>query len=360
MYNQLNYPLDSVLYYSNQALKLAYETADSVNYYSILSHQGILLYDKDYKRSITYLLKSFRYFPSNQSYYSAFLSYSYSKLNDMQSANYYLKISGQAQGYTIDKLVGLHAAAIIAFNKADYKSAYKYLEESYVLRDSMTSENMSSQLHIIDKQYDLTQKEIENKTLKIANQTKIIWITTLAVGFLILLALFLFIRLKFKQKQAEDEIEKQRLKFSSETREIQNCQKRDLLLAKTHHKVENTLMFNRLNKSIMAQGKKELFIEEISKQSTLSEKDWSDFVKEVDNLFDNRISALKKEYNNLTDTDSIVIALICLKIKINDACLLLEMNKNTLYNRRKTIKLRLYLDADTDLDLWIVDYVSNY
>ena len=119
-------------------------------------------------------------------------------------------------------------------------------------------------------------------------------------------------------------------------------------------------MFNRLNKSIMAQGKKEEFIEEISKQSTLSEKDWSDFVKEVDNLFDNRISALKKEYNNLTDTDSIVIALICLKIKINDACLLLEMNKNTLYNRRKTIKLRLYLDADTDLDLWIVDYVSNY
>lgn len=359
IYNQLNYPLDSVLDYSNQALKLAYETADSVNYYSILSHQGILLYDKDYNRSITYLLKSFRYFPSNQSYYSAFLSYSYSKLNDTQSANYYLKISGQAQGYTIDKLVGLHAAAIIAYNKADFRNAYKYLEESYVIRDSMTSENMASQLHIIDKQYDLTQKEIENKSLKIANQTNYIWITTLAAGFLILLALFLFIRLKFKQKQAEDEIEKQRLKFSRENIEIQNRQKRELLLAKTQHKIENTLMFNRLNKSIMAQGKREEFIEEISKQSTLSEKDWADFVKEVDNLFDSKISELKNEFNNLTDADCIVISLICLKINIPDSCLLLDMNKNTLYNRRKTIKLRLNLDADTDLDLWIVDYVSN-
>ena len=118
-------------------------------------------------------------------------------------------------------------------------------------------------------------------------------------------------------------------------------------------------MFNRLNKSIMAQGKREEFIEEISKQSTLSEKDWADFVKEVDNLFDSKISELKNEFNNLTDADCIVISLICLKINIPDSCLLLDMNKNTLYNRRKTIKLRLNLDADRDLDKWIVDYVSN-
>jgi len=356
MYNQLNYSLDSVLFYSNRALKLAYEAADSVNYYSILSHQGILLYDKDYNRSIAYLLKSVRYFPENRSYYSAFLSYSYSKLKDTQSANYYLKIANRTQGYAFQNLVGLHAAAIIAYNKAEYRNAYKYLEESYVLRDSMTSQNIASQLHRIDKQYDFTQKEIENKSLKIANQTKIIWIVSLAVSFLIVLVMFLLIRSKSRQKQAENEIEKQRLKFERETIETQNLQKRELLKVKIQHKIENTLAFNKLNKSIMAKGKKDELFEEVKMQATLSEKDWSIFIKEVDNLFESRISKLKQEYTNLTDTDCIVIALVCLKINIPDSCLLLDMSKNTLYNRRKTIKIRLNLDADTDLDKWIDDY----
>ncbi len=268
-------------------------------------------------------------------------------------------MAAEAQGGTIEKLVALHSAAIISYNKADYRRAYKHLEESYVIRDSMTSENMASQLHIIDKQYDLTQKEIENKSLKIANQTKVIWIISLAISFLIVLVLFLLFRSKSKQKQAEDEMEKQRLRFSKETVETQNRQKRELLKLKTQSKIGNTLSFNRLNKSLLVLGKMEQFLQEITKQSTLSEKDWPVFIQEVDNLFDSRISKLKTTFNALTDTDCVVIALICLEISIPDSCILLNMNKNTLYNRRKTIKIRLGLDANTDLDKWIVDYMSD-
>jgi hypothetical protein len=212
---------------------------------------------------------------------------------------------------------------------------------------------MKSQLHIIDKQYDLTVKENENAALKIANQTKIIWIALLAVGLLIIMVLFLFIRNRSKQKQADYEIEKQRLKFSKKTTEIQNKQKRELLLSKVQNKVENTLAFNRLSKDLTIQGKKEKFLDEITKQSTLSEKDWSNFIKEVDNLFESRISTLKEKFTDLTETDCIVIVLICLKINIQDSCLLLDMNKNTLYNRRKIIKGRIELNADTDLEKWI-------
>ncbi len=359
MYYQLNFPLDSILYYSDKALKLSKETGDSTNYYTILANQGELLYHKDYARSKELLLKGFNYFPELRYYYGSYLAYIYSKLNKNDSANYYLKISMTGTNNSPYKIIGLHAAALIAKNRSDYKNAYYNLEKSYILRDSIFQQNMTSQLHIIDKQYDLTLKEEENAVLKIDKRNQVIWIAFFAIAFLIILVLFLLIRNKSIQKQSDDEMEKQRLKFSKDTTEIQNRQKRELLLAKTQNKVENTLAFNKLNINLMTQGKKEQFLEEITKQSTLSQKDWSDFIREVDNLFESRISKLKQEYTNLTDTDCIVIALVCLKINIPDSCLLLDMSKNTLYNRRKTIKLRLNLDADTDLDKWIDDYMTD-
>lgn len=359
MYYKLNSPLDTVLYYSNKALQLSKKTGDSINYYYILANQGELLYNKDYTRSKECLLKGFYFFPMQRYYYGAYLAYIYSKLNKIDLANYYLKISLLDAHNSPYKIIGLQAAAIIAHQQNDYKKAYYFLEKSYVFRDSIFQHNMTSQLHIIDKQYDLTQKKIENAALSIANQTKIIWIALLAVGFLIILVLFLVIRNKSKQKQADDEMEKQRLKFDKKTTEIQNRQKRELLLVKTQNKIENTLAFNKLNINLMTEGKKKKFLEEITKQSTLSQKDWPAFIKEVDNLFESRISKLKKKFTELTETDCVVIALICLKINIPNSCLLLNMTKNTIYNRRKTIKERIELNADTDLEKWLVDYMSE-
>ena len=359
MYYQLNTPLDSILYYSDKALKLSKEVGDSANYYYILANQGELLYDKDYNRAKESLLKGFNYFPKLRYYYSAYLANIYSKLNKMDSANYYLNISMTNHDNSPYQIIGLHAAALIAQNRNDYKSAYYYLEKSYILRDTTFQKNMTSQLHIIDKQYDLTQKEIENVALKIANQRKIIWIALMAVGFLILLLLFLIIRNRSKQKQADDEIDKQRLKFSNETTKIQNQQKRELLHSNVRNKLENTLTFNKLNRNLLIPDKKEQFLQEITNQSILSEKDWPDFIKEVDNLFESRITTLKKTFTELTNTDCIVISLICLKIDISNSCILLDMNTNTIYKRRKIIKDRLKLDAETDLEKWIVGYMSN-
>jgi len=93
MYNQLDYPFDSVMHYSDLALNASKEAGDSINYYSIVSRQGELLYKRDYKQAKELILKGFHYFPSKQSYYAAYLSYLYLKLNQPDSAKYYLKIA---------------------------------------------------------------------------------------------------------------------------------------------------------------------------------------------------------------------------------------------------------------------------
>jgi hypothetical protein len=35
------------------------------------------------------------------------------------------------------------------------------------------------------------------------------------------------------------------------------------------------------------------------------------------------------------------------------------MTKNTMYTRRKTIKMRLRIDEDVNMEKWIGDYVSK-
>ncbi|MFZ4583021.1 MAG: hypothetical protein ACOYM7_10270, partial [Paludibacter sp.] len=348
MYNQLDYPFDSVMHYSNLALKTSKAVGDSTNYYYILANQGKLLYNKDFIRSKECLLKGFEFSPSQRYCYGAYLAYIYSKLNKMDSANFYLNLSLTEPESSPYKIIGLHAAALIAQNSNDYKKAYNYLEKSYILRDSNFKQNLTSKLHSIDKQYDLTVKEEENAKLNIANQTKISWIAFLLVGLLTLIVFFLLARNRYKRKQTEHKMENQRLLFENETSAIQNLQKRELLFSKLESKIENTLLFNRLNKGLMSKEKKDDFLNEITKQATLSPKDWLYYTHEVDKLFEGKIVKLKEQYEELTDTDRVVIALICLKINIPDSCLLLDMSKNTLYNRRKTIKIRLNLDADTD------------
>ena len=90
----------------------------------------------------------------------------------------------------------------------------------------------------------------------------------------------------------------------------------------------------------------------------LTESVWQHYIDEVNCLFDNRIVSLQKKYIHLSQNDLIVIALVCLKVSIVDSFVLLDMNKNTMYVRRKTIKKRLDLGADVDLDKWIFKNIN--
>jgi hypothetical protein len=360
MYNQMNYPFDSVFHYLNIAANLSKKTNDLRNYYHILILQGEMLLQKDCYRSKEYILKAYKYFPAYKPYYAAYLANAYSKLNKQDSAKYYLNISLADTTNTPYKIIGLHSAALIAKSENDYKKAYVYLEKSYLLRDLTYQQNIRSQLYRIDKQYDLTQKEEENARLKIGNRTEIIWIALLVIAVLSVLIVFLLIYNRYKKKQAAVELENQRLKHEAETTQINNTKKRELLGIKIKNKIDNTLQFNKFKRGCLQKGKMETFIQELAKQSIIAEKEWPDYLEDVNEFFENKITDLKEEYTELTIADLIVIVLISLKVSISDACSLLDMNKNTMYTRRKTIKKRLELNSEVELELWINELISEH
>lgn len=359
VYIQTHYSFDSIMYYSNKALKLAKQSVDTTNYYSILAQQGELLYNRDFVRSKDYLLKGYHYFPTLRSYYASYLSFVFSKLNEPDSAEYYLRVSSSGKLSLESKLTVNIARAYLAKNKGNGDKAYNYVISAYNIRDSIFQHNIHSQIHRIDKQYDLTQKEKENAELKISRRNNIIVIALLMIGLLILLIIALLANSRSKRKQAEHAIEKQRMEYEIETKQAENIQKQQLLMTKLQNKIENTLRFNHLKIGLLQQDKHDAFVEEITKQAVISEKEWQYYIDEIDQLFDGRIALLSEKYTELTRADLIVISLIGLQKDITDCCSLLNMTQNTMYVRRKRIKKRIGLDADIDLEEWIMEYIQH-
>ena len=193
MYVQLNYPFDSIMAYSNKALALSKQAGDSINYYSILSRQGELLYKTDYYRSKEYILCGYRHLRSNYPYYASFLAYMYMKLNKPDSAQYYLKISLADTTKSTHKITNYLVGAYIARNEGDYKKAFSRIEIAYIQRDSIDQKSLQSQLYRIDKQYDLSESENQKAELTIANQTQLIWIILLVTGIVIAFFVIMFI-----------------------------------------------------------------------------------------------------------------------------------------------------------------------
>ena len=357
-YYQLDYPLDSAIHYYDIALKLSKQSNDTFNYHCILLRQGIILRDKNHKLSKNNLVRGIKYFPLQRQYYSAYLAYAYSKLNMNDPANYYLKISLNDTINSPLRIIGLHVAAIIALNKNNYKNAYLYLEKSYQRRDSTYQDNMRSQLYRIDKQFNLMQKEKENIKLIYDNRRQLIWITLLVILILFGTIVFLFVSNRIKRKNAKLELEKQYLQFDSETIKNQNSQKRELLRVKLKENLSNTIEFNKLKRSFEDSEKQTEFYTQLAKQSMLSTEVWQYYIDQVNYIYDNRIEEIKSSCADLSKTDLIVIALICLKVPIRESLILLNMSKNTMYVRRKTIKKRLYLAPEVDLETWILENIN--
>ena len=356
---RLRYPFDKVMYYSNIALKLSKQAGDTINYYSILAQQGEMLYDKDYLRSKECLLKVFRYFPALKANHATLLSYIYSKLHQPDSAKYYLNISIKEPVESKYKVVQYFLEAYVTRDGGDIRKAFNLYEKAYSIRNAFFKETVKNQLYQLDKQYDLTQKEKENATLKIDNRNKVIVITLFTIVFLIGLIVFITLHNRNKSNRIILDMENQRLHFEVEKKKTENEKKNEILLSKLQNKVENTLQFNRLKMGITSSDKLEAFLEEIKKQSMISDSEWKYYMEEINNIFDNKLSHLMNSYSQLTDKDLNVITLICLKLDISDCCNLLNMTKNALYHRRNIMKERMSINKDKDLEEWVWEYLIS-
>jgi len=353
MYKRLDYPFDSVLFYSNKALKLSREMSDSLLSYRIISRQGELYYYIDRKKSIKNLLLGFQHLPDLQIRNASFLAYIYSQENMHDSASFYLQIANKEKMDSELEIFKDLANGSVSENRNNFKQAYYSFKEAYSRQDTIFQEKLKSQLYTIDKQFDLSEKEKENARLKFANKIKVIWISLLIILVILALVVLLLINALYKKKQAEHIINQQKTEFELKEKELEIKTKYDLLLTKLSQKLETTIHFKKLQLGTTNPQKHEEFIEELTNQIVLVENEWQYYIDETNGLFNNKIAILQKNHTHLTSSDLIVISLISMGINITDSCILLNSSKETMYTRRKRIKKRLGIDAEVDLEEWI-------
>lgn len=348
---RLEYPLDSVIFYSNKSLKLSEEIGDDLMKYRIICRQGELLCDKNNRIAINKLLAGFSHCADLRSRSASFLAYLYSEINKPDSASFYLqRASEQKVERELEVLKDLANSAVSEKN-GDFRKAYYSFENAYLIQDTIFREKLKSQLYRIDKQFDLSEKEKENAVLKIANRTKIIWIAVLIIFVLLILVVLQRVNIHHKKRKAEMELKQQKTEFELKEKELVNNKKKELLLSKLQQRMDMTVRFNKLQQSFHEPHKQADFIELMTNQTILTKTEWENYIKEANSIFDNKIDYLSKTYQELTETDLIVIVLIALGLDISDSCVLLNMSKETMYKRRKRIKARLNIEVD--LEEWI-------
>lgn len=359
MYSQMQYPQKIVIDNINKALQLSYTAKDSSNYYNILVRKGKLLYEKEFLLSKEYILKGYNYFPTQRPYYAAYLAYLYSKLNKSDSAKYYLKISLSDTVNSQYKIIGYIAAESVARNDNDFKTAYYYSNKSYIFRDSIFSETIKSQLYRIDKQYNLAVKEKENAELQLLNRNILVVITLLIIFVLVGVVITLIKMNRAKLINAQNKLEKEQLANEKKQIELVNAQKQEIIRLKLKQNIANTLELSELRKTSKESSRKDEFNARLAKQSILTEDVWKDYIDDVNRLYDNRLNRLKESCDALTKMDMIVIALMCLDVNLTETCILLNTEKNTMYVRRKTIKRRIGLHANIELEEWIMNTIMQ-
>lgn len=356
----LNYPIDSVMLYSNKALDLSREIKNTTLSYQIMARQGIWLSEEaDKKRAISYLLTGYNHLPEYKDKLASYLAYTYSKMGMNDSALYFLNVESSESLSDDDLIIKELAKATTYKANAQYENAYLAMSAAYFKQDVVFRNKLEKNLYRIDKQYDLTEKEKENAMLKIANRNKIIIIGVLVIGVLVILLVYMLAMMRQKRRQVIYQIKQEQLRFELKQQQLEIEKKKDLLLSKLRQKIEITLQFNKFEHDATKTSANEAFRNILISQVILDETEWEYYINETDSLFSNKLSALMSRYQELTSSDMIVISLICLGIDVSDSCNLLNTSKNTMYIRRKRIKKRLEIAPEEDLVAWLCKYTGS-
>jgi len=350
--------INEIVNITNIGEALTLQERDTSFYMNILVFKGKILLESKPNLSKIILLKTFEGLPKDREYISALLSYAYSKTKMPDSAifyNRYFKVDYKNRNSILLKKI---TDAYVANSESNKDSAFINLEEAYNLREKIYKENIKEQLIRIDKQYDLSKKEAEKAKLEITLQKNVILIAFLSILVLTAIVILLFITNINKKRRANYIIEKQKLELEIKTKKAENDKKLNNLILNLHHKIDNTLQLKKLQSNLAKTERKEEFIADITRQSTLTDKEWKYYIEQANELFDGKIFELKTEYPNLTNSDLIVISLICLGIDLTSSILLLDYaNANTMYIRRNRIKSHLGLEKMEDLEKWLKMYI---
>lgn len=343
--------VDSVLYYFDKASYIFKKLKGETDYHDMQLYKATtLMYRTDSLDLAKQLMYKVYNYYDRDPYYHIRLSNLYIERNEYDSALHYFTLSELDTTNVYAKTTYYMLENRLHVMEGNYEAAHKSLKKFIDNRMKSIDETNKNQIYRIDKRFDFQEKKIENSRLRVHNRNIAIYLSLTAVVLLITTMVLMWIAFKRRKTSLTYQIEIQKLRHLHNT-------KREILMQTIKSRTENALVINNMGTKIQRLSPNEI-LNEIQGFSTIPENQWEQFISEINAVGNDFITALSSIYTNLTLSDKIVIALISLKVDITDACTLLNINKNTMYRRRNTIKERLGLDKSVDVENWIAEYMQ--
>lgn len=352
--------------YYERSIELAKQTGDSCLIYDILIQKEANINPMD-SDLVLHLIEAY---PHPR--YASVAARIYLDQGDLPTAKQYLELLAadtalldwSAHEYT-------YLESRIRYNEGNTEEAFNELVDTYLKFCHDIQKDGYARTYAIARQYDLEKAEQHAMQLTIDKQH--LWlvigsITTLSI-ILLLIAWIVYTREHLRRKQQEQNRQIEQLRAENAEKQLNSeLQQRELSELKLREaeadiikkrEVLHELLLQRVELTRLLLGKNEIgqnLPEEIQKtldQITFSKpENMEGFMDEFNCVHTGLIDAIRKAHPAINEQDELYIALAMHGLTPADIGTLLQMKKQSVWNRRQRLKKHLDL-ADMDIEEWI-------
>lgn len=275
--------------------------------------------------------------------------------NDLSQVEYYLDVLEQDTANNIwTKEHFLYQQAEFLQAKGEKDSAILVLQRLHNGQTDAIETTAYTRTYTVSQYYDLAREEGRNVQLKAEKQRLYMILTLLIVTTLLLISVLMLFRQRTRLKTAEKDRHISLLK-------VRNSEKQQALSEQLKLRVNLTNRFiHEKSKSGGSLEQMPKLAQELIATMLFVEDDQTEQLRfSINQVFSNKLIQLQQEYPLLTNADLNVCGLLFLQFSMEEICFLLNLNKVTLYKRRRRIKSRLGLTSESNLDEWLFRYAHQ-
>lgn len=236
----------------------------------------------------------------------------------------------------------------------DNDSAYYYSAKYNTLHDSLERVVYQSSISISKLRLDNEKNRYNVQNLEREKKAELQTRNLIIVSMLLLCAIGLFIisrqRQKSKLKARFQQEEKRRIEQEMESAKAQ-------LKMFTKSIIEKTNLIEKLESQMQNKLKtqeQQQLIEELSRQSILTEEDWLNFKALFEKLYAGFFEKINKHVNNITQAEQRMAALTLLHLTTKQMAAVLGISPNSVIKAKQRMRQRFNLQTDQEVESFIV------
>lgn len=353
---------DSAFFWYQASLKIA--TALKLDLWKgiIGGNMGQIYYDqKKYDTALVLFQRDYTFSKEGKLYDNAANSLQWAARTQVQLGNktaalQYVREAFSLLEYTpeVFYLRNTYYAAVDVFKSiGNYDSAFYYNTKYSALNDSLERVIALSGI-AVSKARANDEKSRYNIQALLKEKEKQVLHRNLLIIAIVLLGIVGFLVITRQRLKAKLQVERMEQEQQRMEQEITSA--REQLQMFTENIVEKTSLIEKLEEQVKSKGtsaEQQLVIEELSRQTILTEEDWIRFKTLFEKIYPSFFQQLKQTAVDITLAEQRMAALTRLQLTSKQMAAMLGISVDSVHKTRQRLRQRLQLGGDVNLDEYI-------